>query len=229
MKRSLAGMLVLLGGAVAVHAQGTVSLANYLSLSTYIYVGFKPTTGSPVLLGGGSTGPAPTMANWASETGNGNQWTVGLYGAAGWNAAAGTLSLLPQTLGSSNMTTATFAAGTSAGDATPGTWFTGVYGTIAGTTGNGSDVSVQLAAWYNDGGTITSLAQAKQDGVPWGVSAIANAVSGGPNPSGPASTATALPSALIGNFDVATVPEPSTIALGVMGASAFLMRLRRKS
>ncbi len=25
-----------------------------------------------------------------------------------------------------------------------------------------------------------------------------------------------------------TLPEPSTIALGVMGASAFLMRLRKK-
>jgi hypothetical protein len=30
------------------------------------------------------------------------------------------------------------------------------------------------------------------------------------------------------SFSLAVTPEPSTIALGVIGASAFLLRLRRK-
>jgi hypothetical protein len=229
MKRSLAGMLVLLGGAVAVHAQGTVSLANYLNLNTYIYVSYKPTAGPAVLLGGSSTGPAPTLANYAAETGNGNDWTVALYGAPGAGASQGSMVLLAQTIGGSNYATATFAGGGSTGDPKAGTWLTGVYGTIVGTAapGNGAPVSVQLAAWYNDGGTITSLAQAQADLVPWGESAIVNDTAGGPNATGPAATAANLPA--IPNFDVSTVPEPSTIALGVMGASAFLMRLRRKS
>ena len=38
MKKSLTGVVVLLAGAFLAHSQGTVSFANYLVLSSYIYV-----------------------------------------------------------------------------------------------------------------------------------------------------------------------------------------------
>jgi len=217
-------MLALLAGAYAVHAQGTVSLANYAQLSPYIYVSYQPTTGSPVLLGGAGAGaPAPTLSNYALETGNGADWTIALYGAPG----AGTPVPLTTGLGSGPFVATTFESGNSVQDVTAGTWYTSIFGTISGAAGNGSAATVQLAAWYNAGGVITSLSQAQADGVPWGESAAVSTTTGGPAVSGPAAVAANLPA--IGNFTVqTTVPEPSTIALGLIGASTFLMRLRRK-
>lgn len=229
MKKSLTGMLTLLAGAYAVHAQGTVSLANYLNLTPYIYVSYKPGTGNSVALGGSTQGtPAPTLTDYAMETSYGADWTVALYGAPGNNQPQSALVELTTGLNAGPFATSTFATpGGSTADTTAGTWNTAVFGTITGATGNGSSASIQLAAWYNDGGTITSLAAAEAAGVPFGLSTIVNTLTGGPNPSGPAATATSLPGTL-GNFTVQTTPEPSTIALGIIGASTFLMRLRRK-
>jgi len=226
MKKSLTGMLALLAGAYAVHAQGTVSLGNYLDLTPYIYVSYKPAAGgTTTFLGGLNQGtPAPTMTDYALETGYGADWTVALYGAAGNNAT--TLTELTTGLGSGPFVTATFASPAS-GDVLPGTWNSATIGTIPGLTFAGP-ATVQLAAWYNDGGVITSLATAIADNVPWGMSTAVNTTSGGPNPTGPSSVATFVPGTL-GNFTVTTTtPEPSTIALGIIGASTFLMRLRRK-
>lgn len=213
MKKSITGVLTLLAGACAVHAQGTVTLANYLALSSYVYVNYKGTG-----LGGSTSGPGATLQNFASEVGNGSDWTVALYGAAGANAPAATL--LPLGI------TATFADGVS--DATAGTWYTTANAAVPGTVEGGS-ATVQLYAWYNAGGTITTYAQALLDNVPTGMSAVGNVASLGGTPVGggtPVVPAT-IPGTL-GNFAVTVAPEPSTIALGVMGASAFLMRLRRK-
>jgi hypothetical protein len=217
MKRTIT-MLALLAGAYAVHAQGTVSFANY-GTSTYLYVSYRPATGSPQALGGSTTGPTPTAGNYAALTGNGLDWTVALYGAAGSGDAMSTLSPLPGA-------TATFANGVN--DGTAGTWASSAVINVPGTTGAGSTATVQLYAWYNEGGLITSYAAAVAAGVPSGYSGLANVTLGGVEPSGPPATAAALPVAQLGNFTVQAIPEPSTIALGVIGASTFLMRLRRK-
>jgi hypothetical protein len=229
MKKSLTGMLALLAGAYSVHAQGTVSLGNYVVLSTYIYVSYKPAMGTTVPLGGSTQGaPAPTLTDYAQETSYGADWTVELWGAAGNNQPESAMLPLTTGLGSGPFVTSPFATpGGTTSDITPGTWSTASFGTIPGTTGNGSSASVQLAAWYNDGGVLTTYAAALAAGVPVGLSTIVNTTTGGPNPSGPAATATDLPGTL-GNFTVQTTPEPSTIALGIIGASTFLMRLRRK-
>ncbi len=241
MKKILTGMLALLAGAYVVQAQGTVSLGNYLQLNNYIYVSYKPAAGaamliagSPVLLGGSNTGPPPTLQNYAAETGNGNDWTVQLYGAPGYNDPQSSMVPLNNTLsgpGASIPASSTFANSTGGGngDYLPGTWRTQMYGTISGTTGAGSQASVQLAAWYNDGGFITSYAQALALGVPAGRSAIVNTTTGGPDQilHGAVDPPTQLP--CIPNFTVDEVPEPGAIALGLIGASAFLMRLREGS
>lgn len=229
MKKTITGVVMLLAGACITHAQGTVSFANYLG-STYIYVSYKPASGSAIQLGGAATGPAPSTSNYAAETGNGTDWTAQLWGAAGSGDTASALSPLPLQGGSAGATvTSTFASGSSGHDSTAGTWLSTAVGTVPGTTYEGSAATVQVYAWYNDGGTITSYSQAVSDGVPAGFSATANISTGGPVPPGQSGTP-AVPAALpagLGNFTV-SVPEPSTVALGMMGASALFMRLRRK-
>ncbi len=215
MKVSFTGVLALLAGAFAVHAQGQVSLANYDALVPYIYVSFKPSSGPSELLGGSSTGVAPTLSNYSQETGNGNDWTIQLYGAAGSDVAPINLIALPGA-------TAFFANGVN--DATAGTWYSTALGTIQSISLGGT-VTVQLYAWYNDGGTITSYAQAVANAVPAGFSNPGNVglyfnLNGTPPPS-------PLPQT-IGNFNLfMPIPEPSTMALGVIGASTFLLRLCR--
>jgi len=221
------------------HSQGTVAFGNYTSFASgsYMYVSLGSTKiGSAAPLT--TTTPA-TMANYASETGNGDDWTVALYGAAGSGVAASGLSQLDTGFASGSTTTlngipvqANLADGTS--DGTVGTWYSGASGVIPGAF-NGQAATVQVYAWYNDGGTINDYATAKADGVPTGFSSTANvpslggAFSGNTSPPGlPANLPTGMGNITLSAGTTPPVPEPSTIALGVMGASAFLLRLRKK-
>jgi hypothetical protein len=222
MKKSLTGAVALLAGAFVAHSQGTVSMANYLALSTYLTVSLGST-----LLGGSSSA---TTGNPSSDTGNGNDWTVALYGGNGANLAPSALSELmtvttPQNPVSGPAQVQLEVA--DGNDATAGTWATTLGAIVPGVANNTSPVTLQLYAWYNDNGKYTSYSAALAAGVPAGFSATAQSTTGAPPAGGgPASQSTALPESL-GNISL-TVPEPSTIALGVMGASAFLMRLRKK-
>jgi len=180
-------------------------------------------------LGGFSTGSGLTAY------GNGSLWSVELYAAAGTGIALSGLSPISGSV--ANFFTDSAVVGN------PGEWngsvvtFGGAGGTAgAPTIAAGSPVTVAIAAWYNGGGAYTSYAAAVTAGssvAPYGISSTGSvALTGAPNP--PA----ALPA--LGNANTlaggitsfslitSSVPEPSTIALGVMGASAFLMRLRRK-
>jgi len=91
----------------------------------------------------------------------------------------------------------------------------------------GTVVNLGLAAWYTDGGLYTSYAAAKGANQPAGYNISSGTVALG--------SLTGTPVSVNGNtigltsFSLATtIPEPSTVALGVIGASTFLMRLRRK-
>lgn len=219
MKKTITGAVALLAGAFVAHSQGTVSMANYLSLSSYVYVNLQ---GGGKL--GGSSGA--TTGTYSSDLGNGNDWSVALYGNAGAGDAASTLTEC--TVAGGGFAVATLAPGAAGGDATAGTWYSDTVAQIPGTTGANQAATVQLYAWYNDGGTL-SYAQALAAGDPTGQSAVATlADTGGNNlQGGPSITAPGLPAGIT-SFAVTPSPEPSTIALGVMGASAFLLRLRRK-
>jgi hypothetical protein len=216
MKKTLTGVVTLLAGAFVAHSQGTVSLGNYAALSTYIYVTYK---GTAVGGAGGATTGTP-----AGDIGNGNDWTVALYGNVGSGDDPSTLTECLAAGG--GFATATLANG-SAADALAGTWYSTVVADIPGTTLANQAATVQLYAWYNDGGTITSYAAAVLGGDPYGASLTGNVTTGGPQAVGPPVIQPPLPAGL-GNIAL-SVPEPSTIALGVMGASAFLLRLRRKN
>jgi len=226
MKKSITGVVALLAGAFAAHSQGTVSFADYLVLNSYITVTLN---GNPV--GGSST---VTTGNPVTDIANGSDWSVALYANTGAGDAVSALT--PATVDGSGSpgtpVTATLAGG-GTGSAL-GTWFSTTIADVPGqATVGGGAATVAVAAWYNDGGTVTSEAAAVAKGLPGGFSAPGTvAATGGPQPSGPPATAPSLPASLQGTtigLTGSAVPEPSTIALGVMGASAFLMRLRKKS
>jgi hypothetical protein len=89
--------------------------------------------------------------------------------------------------------------------------------------GTSPTATVAVAAWYEgSSGQYTTLAEAQAAGEPWGISDLANdTLATGIN------TPTGMPQGITSfSLGVAT-PEPSTIALGVMGASALLFRRRK--
>ncbi len=90
-----------------------------------------------------------------------------------------------------------------------------------GNVGVGATAFIQLRAWEAAGGTSYEAAQAA--GKLFGSSATISVVTGGQPPSGPP----LVPAPLTGLASFTLVPEPSTLALGVLGAAALLLRRRR--
>jgi len=168
-------------------------------------------------IGGTSTAPgngvgATTTENGIDYTASGN-FTVGLY-------MAGTAGGLTTAITSgAPVGTGTVESGGSAGLYSAGN------GGSAVDPNDASSAWVGIAAWYNAGGTITSYEAAVAAGDPAGYVESTSAVPIGaaPSPAGNLQGGYGLTS-----FSLATVPEPSTIALGVVGACSLLLR-RRKS
>jgi hypothetical protein len=239
MKKTLLTSILSLAAAGA-FAQGTVVFNNHVvgTINTHIYA---PDTANPgveftgnaandtpassavytgVVLGGAS-GAAGTPINYSF----GNNFSVQLFASGTLNAPVG--SLLPVSQYITTMKTGATGAGywvqpSLASDP-------GIPNTPAG-GGNVGSATVAVAAWYNGGGTITSLSAAQSANVPWGMSPTFNLTSlGEPANAGPPVVNSTPAENLIGlqSFSLTTVPEPSTIALGVMGISAFLIRRRK--
>jgi len=77
-----------------------------------------------------------------------------------------------------------------------------------------------VRVWDNMGGTITSFAAAQAAGVRFGQSAATFNIS--------LTTTPATPATMVNLGSITLVPEPSTIALGLLGAvGAFLFRRRK--
>jgi len=222
----------------------TGNAANDTPVGAIVY------NGMPI---GGSSGTAGLPIDYTL----GNNFSVSIYALGvedglndGDNAALynGTKtlfsSLLPVTTYMSTLTTsATFAPGIflqqtsfpAAGD--PGIPNTG-YETSD--TQPEPTAAVSVVCWYNAGGTVTSYAAAVAAGDPYGHSTVfklgqlgepaseitlGNSIS--PGTGGPLNSPSYL-SGLTSFSLIGSVPEPSTIALGVMGACAFLARRRKK-
>jgi hypothetical protein len=241
MKKSIT-LIALLAGAVGVQAQGTVNFQTYLTTwniavwspqvatptvevqgntSTDLPAGTTSYTGVPI--GGSASGSGPT------GYGNGANYEVGLYAVAGTTAPslAGTTDLLATGHFATSGGTGAANVVNGANGGLAGSWVGNASVAIPSAgTGLTGVATVELAAWYSGGGA-TSYAAAVAAGVPTGVSAVATLDGlGGANVGSPASFPATL--GAVTSFSLTTTPEPSTIALGVMGASAFLMRLRRK-
>lgn len=87
--------------------------------------------------------------------------------------------------------------------------------------GEGVSAFLQVRAWDNLGGTVTSWQQALDLGVDRGASAIFSSPNLGGN---------APPPNMAGmqSFNIYTVPEPSTFVLAGLGAAALMFIRRRK-
>jgi hypothetical protein len=94
--------------------------------------------------------------------------------------------------------------------------------------GSATTASVAIAAWNNENGTVLTLAAAQLAGDPWGISSIANIpLEFNPTPAAGMAGGTDLNTSFSLGTPVSASPEPSTIALGVIGASTLLFRRRK--
>lgn len=199
--------------AVGAFAQGQVAFNNNVSgqIKAIVY-DFNPSspstphygqsaadlpTGSTVY--GGAPIPFASGANYTAE----------LWAAPGAGLAEGSLSAV---------------AGSQVAFKTSGPVqgaFNSVSVTIPGTSASGGDIAtLQVRAWCNYGGTVTTWAAALAQGY-YGKSQTFNSSALTVAPS----TATFMTN--MQSFSLVQVPEPSTIALGVMGAAALLIRRRK--
>jgi len=245
--------VVLLAGAASVYSQGQVNTSDYNAPGFNIHIwspdvntpGTEFTGNSPATIAGNAAyntspdAPAGTTTYTGTLVGgsgsgitpaagyaNGDNFDVELY------AAAGTVTTFSLT-GFSPVQ----ALGPLGDGSLPANW-AGLYQgggllTLNGQNGTpvvpiGTAVTFAIAAWYNNNGTVTSYTPGS--GIT-GISTLGTVTAqggsiappflpGGPNGGNPGITSFSL--------TTTTTPEPSTIALGVIGASAFLMRLRRK-
>lgn len=238
MKKTLTA-IALLAGAVSGYSQGQVSFYNYSTaagLHAAIYPAQSVGSSTYTVTYGGSTGSEEIGQSTAAiEKPSGTKTYVG----TGLQGTAFDAQLLA---GPSDITS---LGGTSASN--PGVGLvpvgsianfhtqTGTAGMINGVTSvvlptesyfsPGDQIAVAIAAWSS---AYPSLSAAEQSGVSgvWGISHIElTSAAGGLTaaPSAPENLPTTLSS-----FSLAvTTPEPSTIALGVLGASSLLFRRRK--
>jgi len=251
MKKSLT-LISLLAGAVSVYSQGQVNTSDYNAPGFNIHI-WSPNPATPTVEETGN-GPATIAGNAAYNTSPDAPAGVAAYagtlvggsgsgvtGAAGYAngdnfdvelyAAAGAVTTF-----STSTFTAVQALGPLGDGGLPANW-AGLYQgggilTLNGANGTitvpiGGLVTFAVAAWYNNNGTVTSYTPGS--GIT-GISTLGTTTAEGNNitpPFLPGAAGSGNPG--ISSFSLTqSVPEPSTIALGLVGASAFLMRLRRK-
>jgi hypothetical protein len=217
----------LLAGATAAYSQGVINWSDYDTQPSKWFItvwGPQSTGAAPVNnLGNTSTdAPAGTAKVGAGGytgtalSGTGNE--IGLYVDTSAAAVANDVKT------GAPIATDTFAAGSGGWD------FSGNLNATVPGIASGTSVFVELAAW-----SLTKPATSYAAALTAGDLVGTSVVSGGTTALGGGGSPPATPGNLAGSgitdFTIGTVggvPEPSTIALGVMGASAFLMRLRRK-
>lgn len=247
MKKTLT-VISLLAGATALQAQGYLNWQSYFTgaenqpgfgITIYGVNPLSPTTqirgqgtydipsgttsfGEAVPLGGTSTGTGGSGLPSVAGTYNGNLWTVGLY------IDTSPTAVLNDVLNGLPLQTSLIA---SAGGAD----YAGLWGVQKEGSGGevvlplpystpfpyGAGVYIMVAAWYNGLGA-TSYASAFGEDVPNGYSNVSSEFF--------LSSLTQTPPALVSSgltsFDLVQIPEPSTLALGVVGLSALVFRRR---
>jgi hypothetical protein len=233
-------------GALGASAQGTLNFTDYVYGKDVSHI-WSPSSTAPTVGLTGNDAANDTPAGSASYTGstmlggkavngsaanptyqNGNNWTVQLeaLGSSGTSVAVPLSSLLPVTQYTTHLNTSGAAGNWTALSVAndPG---------IPGAGGTTPSADIANAAWYNGGGTgDATLAAAKADvlnGV-WGESAevvnfqvtAPSSITGNPPGFNNPDNATSF------RLQTNATPEPSSIALGLMAAGAFIAR-RRKS
>lgn len=228
--------MTLLAGAASVYSQGTVSINGYNGAGAVVQVFLtQPTANDNYTVTYGGYTVAEESGNTANSYSGfqgttvysnfkvaGTGYDVQAYAVSGTAAATGQTYSQLAAVGTVVTAWNTGPAPTSSPtNGAVGTWNTTQTPQIPGAT---TTASIAIAAWKNSGvsGAATTLAEAQADGYAWGFSPIASTT---------VATGVVFPGSIpsgITDFSItAPVPEPSTIALGVMGASAFLFRRRK--
>jgi len=207
--KKLAVLAVLFAGVSAAFSQGNVLFDN------------------KAIINGGATA-APTAANGHADrlvyyTDNtalkGTNWVAQLYYNTGGNQAESSLHVI------SGDTFSAFRATTTL---SPGTWAPPAANKVFPDAAIGSTVTLQVRVW--DGSLYSTYASAadplSSPAGPHitGKSVAFNFVAADPNTSTPSD----LWMVGLQSFTVAPAPEPSTIALGLLGAVSLLVVRRRK-
>lgn len=222
--------IALLAGAVSCYSQAEIDFAGDVSgFKQIIYSANPLDTEVQVSYGGYTTMEQQgSSATSPPETPTGTTVYHGAPLGAGYEAtllgAPGTATLsqlLPLPTSTGSYATLNFY--------TTGTPLGTLQGAIPVVTGaSGGLETIAIAVWQDTGpdGAANTLAAAQQDGYDWGISPLSN-ITSAPIPSAPTPMATA--SNLNLSFSLGTeVPEPSTVALGVMGVATLLFRRRNK-
>jgi hypothetical protein len=160
-------------------------------------------------------------ANWAKVTDA--DGVTGLAGT-GFNAQlfAGPAGTAADALTAVVASLVTFRTGAGAGS------WVAVNGMVIPNVAPGAQAALQVRAWANNGGALTSYAAAVAAGAPNGVSAVFTS-----NPLGGFGTPPSTPPQIVGPgvtdpmTGFSLVPEPSVIALGALGALALVLRRRK--
>jgi len=210
--------------AASAFAQGTVQFNNIVSASSLRFPIYNIDPASPTLEKHGNTTtgqPAGVQTYGTAALLEGTGFTVELWGLVGTGNSSNSLARLAGT---------SFRTGPAAGFINTallpgGSSLVAVPGAPIGTAATPSG-TFQIRAWNNVGGTIGNWAAALAlPAVARGASEIVNA-----GPLGgtgiPANTDPVL--AGMTSFNLHIVPEPSAIALGVLGLGTLMFLRRRK-
>jgi len=233
MKGTLIVVGLLSGSVMGAYAQGTL---NWNSQSDWIISVYAPSTTTPSVIqtgnspldvpagtttytggwiGGGDrspgngVNPTPVSFNGINYQ-NAANFEVGLYADTSAVAVLYDIQILPPLA----------TTGIQDGAIIPVSTLATVPGILGGTF-----VSVGLAAWYTDGGLYGSYAAAVDAQQPAGYSISANQLALGTQIEPPVFI---TPGLGLYSFSLATIPEPSTMALGLIGAGTCLLRLCRR-
>ncbi len=204
MKKTLF-LIALMAGAVSGFAQGSVTFANNSG------AGFLTTPGTA------ANGHTDRLVYYTDNTTAllGTNWVAQLYYASGANQAEGSLHII------SGDTPTKFFATSQPGGAGLFNGGTKIFPDVA----QGVTATLQVRVW--DGSLYSTYALAADpSSLPAGPHITGKSATFNYAPPTPPSTSTAMEG--LQSFTLQAAPEPSTIALGVLGAASLLIVRRRK-
>jgi len=209
MKKLILGACALVCAA-SVFAQGTVIFNTRVASTMIAHVyGPDPANTSLYVSGAGANDFPSGAVTWGGPLLSGSGFSAQLWAASGNSQPEASLqAALPIT---------SFRTGGGAGFVTAAT------ATLTGVAADAASATITLRVWDNQGGTVTSWAQAlTTPGDAHGESPLFNLA----NIGGQVNQAPALVG--LQSFNIVGTPEPTTFALAGLGAAALLIFRRRK-